>query len=66
MHRRAKTLIGQPRDVQPDLRLYCSHRYKAVFTICFTYFGAGWTSTSHQKNPANLQIENRRTFVASL
>ena len=35
---KTKTLIGQPRDAQPELRLYCSHRYKAVFfTICSTY-----------------------------
>ena len=38
MHHKTKTLIGQPRDAQLDLRLYCSHMYKAVFfTICSTY-----------------------------
>ena len=42
-------LIGQPQDAQPDLRLNCSHRYKAVVSRSLPHIlCAGWTSTSHQ------------------
>ena len=30
MHKIVKTLIRQSRVAQPDLRLYCSHKYRAV------------------------------------
>ena len=65
IHKIAKMLIGQPRDALPDLRDFCSHRYKTVFyNPLHIYLVLGGPQHHTIRILLIYKTENRLAFVA--